>query len=242
MSNRLVSLGVNPERIRVIANWADDDAIRPVGTDLNNLRKDWELQDRFVVGYSGNLGRAHEIETLLAAISATEAGLSRRAPSDAAPRPIRWLFIGGGALFEEMRKEAPRRDLRTVDFQPYQPRDRLSESLSAADVHIISLRPELEGLIVPSKFYGIAAAGRPVVNIGSPDGEIARLVEHHNCGVTVAAGDGHGLAAAIETLARDRNGCQVMGENARAFSESSGGKRGAIAAWHKLIDELATKP
>src|SRR5262245_3258216 len=86
---------------------------------------------------------------------------------------IVWLFIGGGALYRQFETEIRCRGLRSVQYQPYQPRDRLADSLSAADVHIVSLRPALEGLVVPSKFYGIAAAGRPTIFIGDKDGEIA---------------------------------------------------------------------
>ena len=235
MADRLSELGIEPERIRIFPNWADCDTTKPLMRDANRLRSDWSLSDHFVVGYSGNLGRAHDIETLLAAISATDdpniggsCGLQ-----------VRWLFIGGGVLFEDMRREAAKRGLKAIDFKPYQPRERLSESLSVADVHIVSLRPELEGLIVPSKFYGVAAAGRPTLFIGARDGEIARLIARHDCGVTVAIGDGAGLAAAVDTMARNLERCRTMGAEARTACEAFYSKTGAIDAWHQLLNELA---
>ena len=96
-----------------------------------------------------------------------------------------WLFIGGGALYQDLQAQVERRRLTSVHFRPYQPSERLAESLSVADVHLVSLRPELEGLIVPSKFYGIAAAGRPTIFVGDKDGEIAQLIARHACGQTV---------------------------------------------------------
>ena len=81
----------------------------------------------------------------------------------------------------------------------------LSQSLSAADVHLVSLRPELEGLIVPSKFFGIAAVARPAIFMGDADGDIARLIARHDCGVTVAPCDGAALAGAVHGLAEDPN-------------------------------------
>src|SRR5574342_267951 len=113
-------------------------------------------------------------------------------PRDAA-RPVVWLFIGSGALLGTLQAEVERRRLTSVRFKPYQPKQRLAESLSAADVHLVSLRPTLEGLIVPSKFYGIAAAGRPTIFVGDEDGEIAQLIARHECGRTVATGDGKAL-------------------------------------------------
>jgi colanic acid biosynthesis glycosyl transferase WcaI len=140
---------------------------------------------------------------------------------------------------ENMRNEAVRRGLKSVAFQAYQPRERLSESLSAADVHIVALRPELEGLIVPSKFYGVAAAGRPTIFISARDGEIARLIARNACGATVAIGDGAGVAEAVRKMARDLDGCRMMGERARVLCEAQFSKRRAIDAWHELLNGLA---
>ncbi|MCB1484144.1 MAG: glycosyltransferase family 4 protein, partial [Hyphomicrobiaceae bacterium] len=135
--------GVAETKIRVIPNWADCDSVVPVSPSENRLRASWGFADAFVVGYSGNLGRAHEIETLLDAIGRVEAKRGSH------PTPIRWLFIGGGAQFDTLKAECAARGLTSVSFQPYQPRECLAQSLSVADVHLVSLRPELEGLIVP---------------------------------------------------------------------------------------------
>src|SRR5207237_10304844 len=102
---------------------------------------------------------------------------------------IVFVCIGGGHRFDEFARCVRERGVdRMFHFVPYQDRSLLKFSLSAADVHWISLKPELEGLIVPSKFYGIAAAGRPAISISARDGEIARLVEEHGCGLVIAPG------------------------------------------------------
>src|SRR5262249_6962672 len=150
----------------------------------------WGLQDRFVIGYSGNLGRGHEFETLLAA-----AEQLRDVPE------ILFLLIGGGSGFDALQQKGAERRLDVLfHFLPYQERDRLKYSLPAIDVHWLSLRPELEGLIVPSKFYGVAAAGRPTIAITSPQGEIARLIKRHGCGVVVEPGDAVRLANHLRRL------------------------------------------
>jgi hypothetical protein len=89
----------------------------------------------------------------------------------------------------------PKRDLSNFRLRPYQPKERLGETLAAADVHLVSLNPKLEGLIVPSKFYGIAAAGRPTIFISAEDGEIGRMLKENDCGFTVAPGDGEDTGA-----------------------------------------------
>jgi glycosyltransferase involved in cell wall biosynthesis len=232
MAERLLRLGVAREKIRVVANWADCESVAPVGGDDNPLRSEWGLADTFVVGYSGNLGRAHDIETMLSAIARIEGN-----PGSPAALPIRWLFIGGGHLFDELKRQAAERNLTSLTFRPYQPRERLAESLSVADVHIVALRPELEGLIVPSKFYGVAAAGRPTLFIGDQDGEVSRLIARHACGVNVGNGDGAALAEAVMALARDLDRCRAMGRRARAACEAFYSKTRAIDAWHELLGE-----
>ena len=231
MAEKLKTFGVEPSRICVLSNWADFDAITPIARDDNRLRSDWKLNGSFTVGYSGNLGRAHEIETLLEAISAIESD-DHKAQLDV---PVRWLFVGGGALFQLMQHEVAKRKLKSVVFQPYQAREILSESLSVADVHLVSLRPELEGLIVPSKFYGIAAVGRPTLFIGAATGEIAIQLARHGCGICVANGDGTGVAEAVIAMASDEISRQEMGKRARKMGEELYSKSRAIDAWHDML-------
>lgn len=254
MAARVKSLGVAPKHIRIISNWADGRLVSPLEPSHNPLRRDWELTDKFVVGYSGNLGRAHEYTTLLEAIeelekcsgakpSNIERPCNKEAHSSAttsipATPPIVWLFIGGGALYDAFQREAKARGLTSVVFKPYQPRDRLSQSLSAADVHLVSLRPDLEGLIVPSKFHGITAVGRPTLFIGDPEGEIAQLVKRYDCGLTVPQGDGAALAGAIRDLARDPERRARLGTNARRAFEAAFDKPIAVTSWQSLLADV----
>lgn len=228
MAGRLRGLGVPPERITVIHNWSDGRQIRPVAHEANPLRAEWGLQGRFVVGYSGNMGRAHEFESLLEA-----AWLLRDEPG------IAFLFIGGGARRVEIEAQARSRGLGNVIFKPYQPRERLMHSLGAPDLHVISLRPELEGLIVPSKFYGIAAAGRPTLYIGDPDGEIPRILREEACGVTVRPGDAEGLANQVRGLAADAAECARMGVRARLAFERRFDFPLAMRGWQTVLRQGA---
>jgi glycosyltransferase involved in cell wall biosynthesis len=237
MAERISTLGLEEARISIVPNWANGANIVPVPPQTNALRREWALGDAFVVGYSGNLGRAHEIDTLLEAMTV----LDGAAPAQGASHslPVVWLFIGSGALHDVLKAEVARRGLTSVHFKPYQQRERLAESLSAADVHLISLRPELEGLIVPSKFYGIAAAGRPAVFVGDENGEIARVIARHKCGLTVATGDGAALASTIRDLAANPDLCRWMGERARQTFEAELDKPIAVQRWASLLRDVA---
>jgi colanic acid biosynthesis glycosyl transferase WcaI len=243
MAGRVMRLGVARDRIWTIANWADATILKPIDHAANVLRAEWGLDGKFVVGYSGNLGRAHDVDTLLDAMAIVEKGqetVTRPNASRCAYLPIFWLFVGSGTQFARLATEVARRGLTRTVFKPYQPQARLAESLGASDVHLVSLRPELEGLIVPSKFYGITAVGRPSIFIGDTDGEIARLIARYECGFTVAMGDGLRLAQCILALAGNADLRRGFGERARGACESEFDRSIAIARWEELLAAVGT--
>jgi glycosyltransferase involved in cell wall biosynthesis len=214
--------------VHVIPNWCDDDHIQPVAPRDNPLRRKWGVEGRFVVGYSGNLGRSHEFETVL------DAAEHLRSQQN-----ILFLFIGGGHQFDELARRVHERKLDSAfRFLPYQDRAALAHSLSVPDVHWISLRPELEGLIVPSKVYGVAAAGRPIISITARDGEIARLVQRHRCGIVVEPGAGHLLAEVLRRLSADPSALAEMGRRARAMLEKHFTRQQAFARWDQLFSTI----
>src|SRR5690606_383229 len=108
-------------------------------------------------------------------------------------------------------------------------------SLSLPDVHWLSLRPELEGLIVPSKFYGVAAAGRAVINVGAPDGEVAELVSRFGCGVTVSPGDGAALAGVIDRLMRSPDEARALGARGRDMLVNHYSTACGMSRWESLL-------
>lgn len=229
MAERLRAEGVAERRIAVLPNWSDDVAIQPVPRAEAVLRGEWGIRDRFVVGYSGNLGRAHEADTL---VGAARLLVGRD--------DIVFLMIGSGYASSQLAERAKAEGLEArFLFKPYQPRELLNQSLAVADVHWLSLRPEFEGLIVPSKFYGIASAGRPVIAVTDLDGEIGRLVRAEGCGVAVAPGDAEGLAAAISAMAADAEGTAAMGGKARALIDREFTGAAIIARWDRLFGALA---
>jgi glycosyltransferase involved in cell wall biosynthesis len=229
MAELLRARGIASDRIRIIPNWCDDEEIRPLARLDNPLRREWGLGDRFVVGYSGNLGRVHEFTTVLAA--------AERLRGD---QRVRFLFIGGGRKFAELVKCVHERGLdHLFRFQPYQERRLLKLSLNVPDVHLVSVKSELEGLIVPSKLYGIAAAGRPIITVAAADGEIAGLVRRHGCGVVVEPGQGELLAGALRSLRADPDRLAAMGRRARTMLDTHFARRHAFARWQGLIEEVA---
>ena len=216
-------LGIPAAKICVVENWADNDA-GPPGEAECTLRKQLGLAGKFVVGYSGNLGRAHEFQTLLDAAALLDAD-----------KDIAFLMIGGGVGMTALKQAVERRRMGNFQFLPYQPRITLPDSMTAADVHWVSLLPALEGLIVPSKLYGILASGRPVIFVGDPDGEVARLIGPANAGVSVAVGDARDLARQIVELKSDSGRCALMGRNGYRLYRDNFTPNRALARWGDIL-------
>jgi len=226
MADRVRAAGVPENRIRIIPNWVDEQSVTPLEHASNPLVKEWGLDGKFVVGYSGNLGRAHEFETILQA--------AQRLKGD---EDVVFLTIGGGHRQKELATRVQHLGLdRSFRFFPYQPDHLLKFSLNVPHVHWISLLPQLEGLIVPSKFYGAAAAGRPTIFIGDHAGELAQTIIREKMGYVVTPGRGDELAGRIKFLKANRAELQVFGYNARQAAERTFSRRQALSAWSELLD------
>jgi len=195
----------NDSKIDVIHNWADGEKICPLADGgPNPFVEEHGLRGRFVVQFSGNLGWVNDFDTPL------EAARLLRDRED-----VLFLFIGDGAKAGEIREYVRRHELGNVQLLPYQPRETLLYSLAAGDAHLVTLAPGLAGLSVPSKTYGILAAGRPVLFVGDPRSDVARLVAEHNCGEVVPTGDASRLARVVSAWADDPEAARRMGADAR---------------------------
>ncbi len=224
MASRIAGIGVDPRRISVIENWTDDASIVPIDPTRNALRRDWNLEGCFVVGYSGNLGRAHDWRTMLEVASAFR------------DRPeIRFLLVGDGKGMRDLAAAVRQRGLTNVLFKPYQPRTRLSESLALPDLHWLSLLPGLDGLIFPSKLYGILAAGRPSLLVGDVRGEISDVLRRAGAGWTVASGDAGSAVELIDRLAVNRGVVTSAGSAARILLEAGRLRSDAIRRWAQVL-------
>lgn len=226
MADRVRAHGVSAAKVKVIPNWADGISIAPLLARANPLRAEWGLADKFVVMYSGNMGRAHVLAPIVDAAEAL-----RDQPS------LVFLLVGDGAGRAPLEREVAAKGLRNVFFRRHQPREQLRFSLTLADVHLVSLRPELEGLILPSKAYGVFAAGRPMIFMGAADGEIGRLLVEADCGEVVPSGDSEALVSSLLGMMNAPDRGEAMGQRARALFEQRFSKAAALAAWERVLVE-----
>lgn len=228
MGARLVKLGVPEARVSLIPNWSDETAIVPIPAEDNPLRHQWGFHaDHCVIGYSGNLGRAHDVETLASAIMT----MAKRGERD-----VRFLFIGAGAGLERLKVLIHEVPDWLVQFRPYQPRGILSQSLCVPDIHFATLQPELEGLIVPSKIYGIFASGRPLLFVGSATGEVAGILSRHQCGSCVEPGESAELCDKIVARAEDPRLRAFEGAQARKLVEEELSRQNQLSDWRACIE------
>ena len=222
MAKTLAARGARPDRVAVIPNWADEHDLAPRASATSALRTKLGLPaDTLVVGYSGNFGRAHTFTGLLEAAEELEKS----------GEAVHFLFTGDGVRSAQIAHAARARS--NVTLLPYQPRVALGDTLAASDVHVVSLRPEVDGLLYPSKFAGILAAGRPVVGVMSPSCALAR--EINEAGVGWAPGtDGDAVCGALRE-AQDPVLREAMGVRARRHFEGRYRREPVLARWHRLL-------
>lgn len=229
MKRRLVEKGVAPERLHTIPVWSRKEEIYPVPRGSNALARDLDLDDRFVVMYSGNAGLAHRFSEVLEAM--------RRLRDD---REILFLFVGGGPRRAEIQAYAERHRIENFRYLDYFPRERLHESLSLGNVHLLTLRSDMAGLAVPGKLYGIMAAGRPVVMVGPRASEHGELIADSRIGrlVDPEAPGQDAPARLVEILLRLKNDPDQrasMGRRARELFLDQYEREICCARWAELL-------
>ncbi len=204
MRQRLIGRGVDAAKIAVAENWADGSAIQP----LQRPGRSNDARD-LVVLYSGNLGLAHDLDTV------TGAMLELRQDDR-----VHFVFAGSGGRRAELERFVTEHAIQSVAMRPYAPRASLSESLAVGDVGLVTQRDATCGSVVPSKVYGLLAAGRPIVFVGPADATPARLVRRFGCGWHISVGDTAGLADLLRRLADDREAVAEAGRRARQALET----------------------
>jgi colanic acid biosynthesis glycosyl transferase WcaI len=227
MADRIMAKQVRADRVVTIPVWSRRDEIYPLPRFGHPLRESLGLTDRFVAMYSGNLGLAHSFDEIIEA-----ARQLREHPE------IVFLFVGDGPRIAEVRAAQQADDLTNIRFLDYFPRDQLHASLSIADVHLISMRQEMTGIVVPGKLYGAMASARPTLFIGPDHCESADTVRQAGCGLTLRLGDPDGLVEALTRLAQDPEQVEEMGQLARSAFLAHHEKNLCCTRWGSALDDL----
>lgn len=192
-------------KISVIHSWADPKQIFPIQKTKNWFAWKYQLVDVFTVIYSGNMGRCHDMDTVLEAITWLQ------------NESIRFVFIGGGAKRSDVMTHIKDRGLTNCLFLPYQDKEVLPYSLTAGNVSLVSVSSGMQDLVAPSKVYSALSSGRPLVAVCPKNSYLNDLIADANCGTTIENGDGKGLANFLLYLKKDHQSAKEMGENAHRF-------------------------
>jgi glycosyltransferase involved in cell wall biosynthesis len=225
MKERIEARGLPGSDVSVVPNWPPA-SVRPVSHDANPFRKENATESDFVVMYSGNMGLAHPFDSVL------DAAEELQETHD----DVRFLFVGEGPRKVDLENQTRRRGLANVSFLPFQPYEDLDQSLSAADLHLVTMEEEAEGLVVPSKMYGALAAGRPALFLGPTGSEAARLIEENDCGTALSHPTGHQLANAIRSW-HGRSDIESAARRARNAVEH--GFDRAVDAFDRILESVA---
>lgn len=196
-------------KVVVITNWADGDSIKPMPREGHPLLKELGLEKKFVVQYSGNIGLFHEIETIVDAAEKIQ------------DQSIHFLFIGDGGKTPWLKRAVKDRQIKNLTLLPFQSKERLPLSLTACDVGLATLKEGSTGFCVPSKLYGILAAGKPVIAVMHERCETAQSVMRHKCGAVVSPGDSERLIAEINRMKSDPEGLRSLDQAARKAYEEN---------------------
>lgn len=218
------------DRIHVIHNWADEGGVHPVGKEDNKLLEDFQVRDKKVVMYSGNLGRYQPLEVMMYAADY----LKDR-------DDIVFFFIGDGAKKKKLMGIARQKGLTNVRFIPFQPMEKLAESLSMADISLIGIMPENEGVIMPSKLYGLLAVGKPILCVSDPDSEVVSILKNAGAGYHASIDDPKDLATKILSLLDDPETMQKMGTSGRKYFLEHFERKKVTSQWKNVLESIIEK-
>jgi putative colanic acid biosynthesis glycosyltransferase WcaI len=204
MRERIISKGVDPSRISICRDAVPFPETLPACD--HPVVREIRGQFRFVLVHAGNLGFYGAWETLIQAAKLLE--------SDG----VGLVFIGEGAMKGQI--EAMARDCRNVRFLPFRPADEVPYVMAAGDLHVVTVKRGLEGVVVPSKIYNILAAGRPLLAVATDKTEVARFAGRDGCGVVADPDDASAVAEVVRSVIGEPQRLQHMSGRARELAQT----------------------
>jgi glycosyltransferase involved in cell wall biosynthesis len=213
-------------KIKVIYNWEDPDFIKPIDKEDNIFAKKNGYNEVLTVLYSGNFGLYNDLCTIIYAAARVQ------------KLPVRFVFIGGGAQKKKLKKIVRDKDLKNVDFHPYQPFDRLPLTLTCADISVISEDRRVNGLCSSSKLYSSLASGRAILALVNRDSDIADIIRCSNCGFRVEQGEVNQVVDHLKFWLDNREELKKMGKKARKYFEKHYTIKHSVEKYVNMLEEV----
>lgn len=225
----IMEKGVPEEKIVVIPNWVDTDAVVPVKREENVLFERYGLdRSKFYICYSGNVGHSQNLQLLLDAAKAIQADLPQ----------VHFVIIGEGAAKETLAKLVEEEKLSNMTLLPFQPYEDIAHVFSLGDAGLIISKPGIGGSSVPSKTWSVMAAQRPVLASFDADSALAKLISETGCGIVAQAGEKDALVSAIRKLYEDADAARAMGQAGRTYVTENLGKALCTGKYVELMREV----
>lgn len=209
MVRKIEAKGVSARKLLLFPNWADDTIVTPQSRNTR-FRDRWDLGDRFVVLYAGNLGVKQGLGSVL------EAAELLRDRKD-----IVFVIVGDGGEKQKLMQQARERSLENVQFRPLQAMSDLSELLATSDVSVVPQRRAVSDIVLPSKINNLLGSGRPIVVAADPGTDLHRVITDADCGLVVRPSDASALARALVTLCDSPETRATMSSNGRRLVETT---------------------
>jgi glycosyltransferase involved in cell wall biosynthesis len=218
---------INPENIVIIHNWEDPEFITPQAKNQNPFARENDLLDRFCVLYSGNIGDNHDLTTIV------------QAAAHFRDEPVTFVIIGEGDCKTHIVDLAEDLNLSddTVMFFPFQPLDALPDTLTCADVSVVTVSEGMKGVCVSSKLYTSLAAGEPILVISESGDDEARIVESGAAGIHVEQGNISGVVDAVNTWRQNPERREAEAQNARQLFEQHFTEHQSINRYYQLLHD-----
>ena len=230
MKEKVITKGALPDVVCTICVWSGAENFPVQARKDNPLRKEWNIGDRFTILYVGNFGLGHDMEAI--------AGTVERLKNEDG---IRWLFIGEGKTKSILEQRVRSCGAKNVTLSGYQTREQLADVLDVGDTHLVTLLPGWEGLILPSKFFSVLAAGKPVLWVGPRESECGTILRETQCGFEMASGDSGTLTEKILFLMANRTEASEMGLRGRAAYEEKYSSQRACEQWRQVLVDVTQK-
>ena len=227
MSDYFINIGIDKKTIKIIPNWVNGKSIFPIDKKENNKYKDFASNDKFVVGYSGNMGVIHDFKLLLESTKKLKDETS-----------IEFLFIGSGNRKKEIEDFVSVNKLKNVKIHPFQKRQILNYTLNIPDVHVITLLEGVSPYAYPSKIYGAMAAGKPLIFIGEENSELFNFIEVNDIGFSVRNTDLNRLIEVIYTLQKDKELRYAQSRRSRKLFLNNFEFSVSFKKWMKIIQSI----
>jgi colanic acid biosynthesis glycosyl transferase WcaI len=224
----LEARGVPGHKLALVRPWLDTDFLRPLPRH-NDFAGEFQLTDRFVVLYAGNLGYSQGLEYVLEAARLLAA------------ENVYFVLVGDGVSRGKLQAQAHQLGLTNVSFIPFQPRERLPQVLASADIALISLKRGIGKDSLPSKTFPVLASGRPVIVAADRDCDLWQLVQQSGAGLCVEPENPEQLACAVASLKADQALREQMGQRGRAYVVQNHSRQAAATAFERLLAQMTSE-